>query len=160
MAKQTGQQSEKQKQDLEEKEKAIEAAKLQIEKQFGKGSLMKLGARTENMGMAVIPSGSITLDAALGGIHAATLAEIDQLHVAVSGQEHVARLEIGVDEPGLVHGLKPFRRPGEQQQKVGQRLAEIGAPEGDAGQVDVGRVGAERIAAVVDLLVIESPEID
>ncbi len=66
MAKQTSQQPEKQKQDLEEKEKAIEAAKLQIEKQFGKGSLMKLGARTDNIGMAVIPSGSITMDAALG----------------------------------------------------------------------------------------------
>ncbi len=50
----------------EEKLKAIEAAKLQIEKQFGKGSLMKLGSRPDGMAIETIPSGSILLDAALG----------------------------------------------------------------------------------------------
>ncbi len=48
-----------------EKQKAIEAAQLQIEKQFGKGSLMKLGTRPDNQ-VETIPSGSILLDAALG----------------------------------------------------------------------------------------------
>jgi len=51
---------------LEEKNRAIEAAKLQIEKQFGKGSLMKLGAGTDVPGIATIGSGSILLDEALG----------------------------------------------------------------------------------------------
>jgi recombination protein RecA len=51
---------------LEEKEKALEAARLQIEKQFGKGSLMKLGMRTQGLKLEVIPTGSILLDAALG----------------------------------------------------------------------------------------------
>jgi recombination protein RecA len=50
----------------EEKIKAIEAAQLQIEKQFGKGSLMKLGSRPEDLELEVIPTGSILLDAALG----------------------------------------------------------------------------------------------
>ncbi len=50
----------------EEKEKALEAAKLQIEKQFGKGSLMKLGEGIDTRGIRVIPSGSILLDEALG----------------------------------------------------------------------------------------------
>jgi recombination protein RecA len=49
-----------------EKQKALEAARLQIEKQFGKGSLMKLGERPVNTNIQIIPSGSITLDAALG----------------------------------------------------------------------------------------------
>ena len=49
-----------------EKLKAIEAARLQIEKQFGKGSLMKLGARSDYAGIETIPSGSILLDEALG----------------------------------------------------------------------------------------------
>ncbi|MEW5815127.1 MAG: recombinase RecA [Spirochaetota bacterium] len=49
-----------------DKMKALDAAKLQIEKQFGKGSLMKLGSGTEIPGIEVIPSGSILLDAALG----------------------------------------------------------------------------------------------
>ena len=46
--------------------RAIEAARLQIEKQFGKGSLMKLGDGGLNAGIATIPSGSILLDEALG----------------------------------------------------------------------------------------------
>lgn len=49
----------------EEREKAIEAARLQIEKQFGIGSLMKMGDR-QQMKIATIPSGSILLDDALG----------------------------------------------------------------------------------------------
>lgn len=52
--------------DDEEKKKAIEAAQLQIDKQFGKGSLMKLGTRPDGMAIETIPSGSILLDAALG----------------------------------------------------------------------------------------------
>jgi recombination protein RecA len=50
----------------EEKEKALEAARLQIEKQYGSGSLMKLGAHINASGIEVIPSGSILLDEALG----------------------------------------------------------------------------------------------
>ena len=50
----------------EEKGRAIEAAKLQIEKQFGKGSLMKLGVGAEVKNIETIPSGSILLDEALG----------------------------------------------------------------------------------------------
>ncbi len=49
-----------------EKQQAIEAARLQIEKQFGKGSLMKLGEGTDTAGILTIPSGSILLDEALG----------------------------------------------------------------------------------------------
>ncbi|MDR2535469.1 MAG: recombinase RecA [Treponema sp.] len=50
----------------EEKERALEIARLQIEKQFGSGSLMKLGTHTNAAGIEVIPSGSILLDEALG----------------------------------------------------------------------------------------------
>jgi len=50
----------------EEKEKALEAARLQIEKQYGSGSLIKLGSHNQAAGIEVIPSGSILLDEALG----------------------------------------------------------------------------------------------
>ena len=50
---------------VSEKTKAIDAAILQIEKQFGKGSIMKLGANTEEQ-VESIPSGSLALDLALG----------------------------------------------------------------------------------------------
>lgn len=52
--------------DMQEKLKALEAARLQIEKQFGQGSLMKLGTSANPAGIEVIPSGSILLDEALG----------------------------------------------------------------------------------------------
>lgn len=50
----------------EDKLKALEAARLQIEKQFGQGSLMKLGTNSAIGNIEVIPSGSILLDEALG----------------------------------------------------------------------------------------------
>ncbi|MFP4300837.1 MAG: recombinase RecA [Alkalispirochaetaceae bacterium] len=49
-----------------EKNRAIEAARLQIEKQFGKGSIMKMGEGRDTSGIQTIPSGSILLDEALG----------------------------------------------------------------------------------------------
>lgn len=52
--------------EMSEKLKALEAARLQIEKQFGSGSLMKLGTSANASGIDVVPSGSIMLDEALG----------------------------------------------------------------------------------------------
>ena len=52
--------------DMSEKLKALEAARLQIEKQFGAGSLMKLGTQADVTSVDVVPSGSILLDEALG----------------------------------------------------------------------------------------------
>ncbi len=49
----------------DEKRKALEAAMSQIEKQFGKGSVMKLGNATQ-MNVEAIPTGSLALDVALG----------------------------------------------------------------------------------------------
>jgi len=48
------------------KNKAIDMALTQIEKQFGKGSIMRLGDSSDWVGVATIPTGSISLDAALG----------------------------------------------------------------------------------------------
>ena len=50
----------------EDKMKALEAALAQIEKQYGKGSIMKLGENTSNMNIETVPTGSISLDIALG----------------------------------------------------------------------------------------------
>ncbi len=48
------------------KQKALDAALGQIEKQFGKGSVMRLGDTGIDMGMGVISTGSLSLDVALG----------------------------------------------------------------------------------------------
>jgi len=50
----------------DEKAKLLESAIAQIEKQYGKGSIMRLGTRDVLVPVSVIPTGSIGLDAALG----------------------------------------------------------------------------------------------
>ncbi|MDT3357909.1 MAG: recombinase RecA [Spirochaetota bacterium] len=52
--------------DLNQKREALEAARIQIDKQFGKGSLMKLGDSEESLDIGYISSGSLLLDEALG----------------------------------------------------------------------------------------------
>ena len=49
----------------EERKKALEAAMAQIEKQFGKGAVMKLG-EVSAMNVEAIPTGALSLDIALG----------------------------------------------------------------------------------------------
>ena len=50
----------------EDKLKALDAAISQIEKQYGKGSIMKLGDSSAQMNVETIPTGSLSLDIALG----------------------------------------------------------------------------------------------
>ncbi|MDD6657362.1 MAG: recombinase RecA [Lachnospiraceae bacterium] len=50
----------------EEKLKALDAAISQIERSYGKGSIMKLGDPTRQMNVETIPTGSLSLDIALG----------------------------------------------------------------------------------------------
>ena len=50
----------------EDKLKALDAALAQIEKQFGKGAVMKLGDPATQMNVETIPTGSLSLDIALG----------------------------------------------------------------------------------------------
>ena len=52
--------------DEKERARALETALTQIEKQFGKGSILRLGSKDAIVPVAVISSGSISLDAAMG----------------------------------------------------------------------------------------------
>ena len=52
--------------DRSEKNKAIDLALIQIEKQFGKGSIMRLGSKDALVPVDIIPTGAISFDAALG----------------------------------------------------------------------------------------------
>ena len=49
-----------------DKEKSLDMALMQIERQFGRGSIMRLGAEVDRMSIEVIPTGSLSLDIALG----------------------------------------------------------------------------------------------
>ena len=52
--------------DKTDKMKALDAAIANIEKHYGKGSIMKLGDNTKNMDVETVPTGSLSLDLALG----------------------------------------------------------------------------------------------
>ena len=52
--------------DKVDKMKALDAAIAHIEKQYGKGSVMKLGENRANMDVETVPTGSLSLDLALG----------------------------------------------------------------------------------------------
>ncbi len=62
----------------EDRLKALDAALSQIEKQFGKGSVMKLGDQGAHMNVETVPTGSLSLDIALGlgGIPKGRIVEI------------------------------------------------------------------------------------
>jgi recombination protein RecA len=51
---------------LSDKQKALELALTHIERQFGKGSIMKLGEASAKLNIEVVPTGSLALDIALG----------------------------------------------------------------------------------------------
>lgn len=72
------------------KEKAIGLAIAQIERQFGKGAIMRLGAQPAALEIAVIPTGAISLDVALevGGIPQGRVTEI--FDPEASGQTTIA----------------------------------------------------------------------
>ena len=61
-----------------DKQQALDAALGQIEKQFGKGAVMKLGDQGANLNIEAIPTGSLSLDIALGvgGIPRGRIVEI------------------------------------------------------------------------------------
>ncbi|ADU51177.1 RecA protein [Thermaerobacter marianensis DSM 12885] len=81
-----------------ERERALEIALSQIEKQFGKGSIMRMGEASSRLNVEVIPTGSLALDIALGvgGMPRGRIIEIFgpeasgkttvALHVAASAQ--------------------------------------------------------------------------
>lgn len=52
--------------EMDEKKRALEAALGQIEKQYGKGAVMRLGDPASQMNVETIPTGSLSLDLALG----------------------------------------------------------------------------------------------
>jgi recombination protein RecA len=62
----------------EEKERALEAALAQIQKQFGKGAIMKLGDDGAKLNIAAIPTGSVSIDVAtgIGGVPRGRIVEV------------------------------------------------------------------------------------
>ena len=133
----------------EDKKRAIEAAMGQIEKMYGKGSIMRLGDQN-NLQVDVIPTGSLSLDVALGvgGLPRGRIVEIYgpessgkttlALHVAAEAQKKGGEVAF-VDAE---HALDPDLRPGAGGQY--RRHADFPAGHRRAGAGNHGGAGALR----------------
>ena len=77
--------------------KALDAAISQIEKQYGRGSVMKLGESSSELKVETVPTGSLSLDIALGqgGLPKGRI----DFFSGVSGKNRADRLEIDPEDP-------------------------------------------------------------
>ena len=142
-----------------DKVKALEAARLQIEKQFGKGSLMKLGDNPAVGNVEVVPSGSILLDEALGvgGYPKGRIIEIFgpessgkttlALH-AVAESQKMGGIAAFIDAE---HALDP-----QYAKALGVNIDELWVSQPDAGEQALEIAESLVRSGAVDIIVIDS----
>ncbi|HXH14482.1 MAG TPA: recombinase RecA [Alphaproteobacteria bacterium] len=141
------------------KEKALGLAVAQIERQFGKGAIMRLGAQPAALDIAVIPTGAISLDAALGvgGIPRGRVTEI--FGPEASGKTTLAlHLIAEVQKAGGVaafidaeHALDPA-----YAQKLGVKTDELLISQPDTGEQALEIAETLVRSAAIDVIVIDS----
>ena len=141
-----------------DREKNLEAALAQIDRQFGKGSVMRLGSE-ERAPVAVIPTGSIALDVALGvgGLPRGRIIEIYgpessgkttlTLH-AIANVQRQGGIAAFVDAE---HALDP-----EYAQKLGVNIDELLVSQPDTGEQALEIADMLVRSGSVDLVVIDS----
>jgi recombination protein RecA len=142
-----------------EKQKALEMALLQIEKQFGKGSIMRLGESAAKMNISVIPSGSLALDIALGvgGIPRGRVVEVFgpessgkttvALHVIAEAQK-MGGYAAFIDAE---HALDPA-----YAKRLGVNIEELLISQPDTGEQGLEIAEALVRSGAIDVLVIDS----
>ena len=142
-----------------EKMKALDAVLLQIEKQYGKGSIMRLGDEAGNIEIEVIPSGCLTLDLALGigGFPRGSFMEF--FGAVSSGKTTVALHAIAeAQKMGGVaafidaeHALDPV-----YAKKLGVNLDDLYVSQPDTGEQALDIADALVRSSAVDIIVIDS----
>ena len=142
----------------ENKRKALESALLQIEKQFGKGSIMKLGDSASQK-VDVIPTGCLTLDRALGigGVPRGRIIEIYgpessgkttvSLHILAEAQR-LGGVAAFIDAE---HALDP-----NYAQKLGVNTNELYVSQPDTGEQALDICESLVRSGAVDIVVIDS----
>ncbi len=142
-----------------EKMKALEAVLLQIEKQYGKGSIMRLGDEAGKNEIEVIPSGCLTLDLALGigGFPRGRIIEIYgpessgkttvALH-AIAEAQKMGGVAAFVDAE---HALDPV-----YAKKLGVNLDDLYVSQPDTGEQALDITDALVRSSAVDIIVIDS----
>lgn len=143
----------------EEKLKALEGAIAQIEKDFGKGSIMRLGEATAKLQVEVIPTGSIGLDIALGigGIPRGRITEIFgpeasgkttlALHIIAEAQK-LGGIAAFIDAE---HALDPI-----YARNLGVNIDEMWISQPDNGEQALGIADKLASSGAVDIIVIDS----
>jgi recombination protein RecA len=141
-----------------DKDKALEAALVQIERQFGKGSIMRLGEETR-VPVEVIPTGSIALDVALGigGLPRGRIVEIYgpessgkttlALHVLANAQK-AGGIAAFIDAE---HALDP-----EYAQKLGVDTEALLVSQPDTGEQALEIMDMLIRSGAIDIVVVDS----
>ena len=144
---------------MEDKLKALEHALAALDKQFGKGSVMKLGENPAMQQVPVIPTGCITLDAALGvgGIPRGRIVEVFgpessgkttvALHIVAAAQKRGGICAF-VDAE---HALDPV-----YARKLGVNIDELYVSQPDTGEQALEIVEALVRSGALDVIVIDS----
>lgn len=142
----------------EEKEKALKLALLQIEKQFGRGAIMKLG-ESHREGVGAIPTGALALDLAtgIGGVPRGRVVEI--FGPESSGKTTLSlNITAQVQQKGGVaafidaeHAVDPS-----WAQKVGVKLDDLLISQPDSGEQALQIVEMLIRSNAVDLIVVDS----
>ncbi len=142
-----------------EKMKALDAVLLQIEKQYGKGSIMRLGEQAGSTEIEVIPSGCLTLDLALGigGFPRGRIIEIYgpessgkttvALH-AIAEAQKMGGVAAFIDAE---HALDPV-----YAKKLGVNLEELYVSQPDTGEQALDITDALVRSSAVDIIVVDS----
>lgn len=143
----------------EEKLKALDAVLVQIEKQYGKGAIMKLGDDVANQDMEVISTGCITLDMALGvgGFPRGRIIEIFgpessgkttvALH-AVAQAQKAGGIAAFIDAE---HALDPL-----YAKNLGVNLEELYVSQPDSGEQALDIVDSLVRSSAIDIIVVDS----
>ena len=144
---------------MEDKQKALEQVLSQIEKQYGKGAIMKLGDSVADLTVDVIPSGCLTLDLALGigGMPRGRIIEIYgpessgkttvALHVIAETQK-MGGIAAFIDAE---HALDPIYAA-----KLGVDLENLYVSQPDTGEQALDITDSLVRSSAVDLIVIDS----
>lgn len=142
-----------------DKQKALDAALAKIEKEHGKGAVMKLGDSSANMNLEVIPTGCVQLDAALGvgGIPKGRIIEIYgpessgkttvALHVVAQAQK-LGGIVAFIDAE---HALDPV-----YAKALGVNIDELYISQPDTGEQGLDIFEALVRSAAIDLVVVDS----
>jgi recombination protein RecA len=142
-----------------DREKMLDVALTQIEKQYGKGAVMRLGEHPMNAEMSVIPTGSIALDIALGigGIPRGRIVEVFGpegsgkttvcLHIIAEAQ-HKGGIAAFVDAE---HALDPT-----YAQRLGVNIDELLVSQPDSGEQALEIADMLVRSGALDLVVVDS----